>query len=83
VTPELKFEKAVQHSIVYGQFVAKEATSGASDAFSVMSAATARLYRFKALKDGKDPTSEEVVQEFAEMMRAQLAEQCGAVDAPW
>jgi hypothetical protein len=71
-TADLKMEKAVQHAIVFGQFIAKEATGGGADACDVLCAAAARVFKAKIKQEHPDLTDDQAAQEFADFMKEVL-----------
>ena len=64
-----KFEKAVQHTIAFGHFMAHtELREGATTA-DVLIAAAARAYRCQCIQEGQTKPDEWIAQEFSQYMR--------------
>ena len=73
MTPELKQEKAIQHIIVYAQFLAKEICNGNAESVDLLVAASARAYASKH-KTTEKP-DEWLGVEFSQYMKESCIEQ--------
>jgi hypothetical protein len=69
LTADQKFEKAIQHVIVFAQYMALSETKGGASASDVLMAAAGRAYRAKCMSEGGDQPEEWIANGFDQYMR--------------
>lgn len=74
MSPELRFEKVVQHSISYAHYLGTKDCRGAADASDILMAAAARAYRARCIVNGEKRPDEWAGQAFAQYMRELVME---------
>ena len=69
LTADQKFEKAVQHTVAFGHFIATTELRGGANTSDVLMAAAARAYKCQCIQDGQPKPDEWIANEFAQHMR--------------